>query len=59
MSLSPLGGIRSGVILRQRLQRRVFAEAVDDVVSSSLCDASDVEIEFLHCGVVFQSSPQL
>lgn len=47
------------LILRQCLQRSVFAETVDDVFCSSLCDASDVQIKFLHSVVVLQSIPQL
>lgn len=47
------------LILRQCLQRRVFAETVDDVFCSSLCDAGDVQIKFLHSVVVLQSIPQL
>lgn len=47
------------LILRQCLQRSVFAETVDDVFCSSLCDAGDVQIKFLHSAVVLQSIPQL
>ena len=47
------------LVLRQCLQRGVFAEAVDNVFCSSLCDAGDVQIEFLYSGVVLQSVPQL
>lgn len=47
------------LILRQCLQRSVFAETVDNVFCSSLCDAGDVQIKFLHSVVVLQSIPQL
>lgn len=46
-------------VLRQCLQRGIFTEALDNVCGSSLCDAGDVQVEFLHSGVVLQSRPEL
>lgn len=49
----------SHVLTLRTPQRGFIDEAVDSVIGSSLYDACDVKIEFLHRAVVLQSVPEL
>lgn len=52
MSLSPFSYVS---VFREMF----LLEAVDNILCSSLCDASDVQVEFLQCSVLLQGIPQL